>query len=140
MSLLHFPDGLRETPFFISSCVCVFITDGFGRALYADPEWLKLIGLTLPQVIDGEWFSLLYPADAERTFREWCAALAHGTIFRESTRIKMSDGSYVKWDCLAYPMLDSHGRIKYWRGILWVGMSEQQAVEQANRRPFELTA
>jgi len=73
----------------LSACspVGVFLIDATGSALYSNPRWETLTGLSSAQTLGNGWQNALLTADREKVIREWRRALDAGQEFSMEFRI-----------------------------------------------------
>ncbi|MBL0161573.1 MAG: PAS domain-containing protein [Bryobacterales bacterium] len=74
------------------------------------------MGVTLDQIGEQGWISLLSPEDRERSVESWNNALRTGESFQTESSFKTRDGSKRWYHCRAIPVRDSSGRIVRWFG------------------------
>lgn len=87
-----------------------------GDIDYMNENWINYAGLSLKQLENTGWTSLIHPDDLVATLTLWEDAKANGSNFQIEHRLGRKDGTY-RWHLTrALPMRDPIGKI-----ILWVG-------------------
>jgi PAS domain S-box-containing protein len=81
------------------------------------PEWLAITGQTMADLAAGRGMSAVHPDDMPRTRDRWLEALANGTLYEDTIRIRLRDGSYRWFASQASPVRDGD-RIVEWAGII----------------------
>ena len=87
-----------------------------GATEYLNNRWHEEMGVTLDQIGEQGWISLLSPEDRERSIESWNNALRTGESFQTESLFKTRDGSKRWYHCRAIPVRDSSGRIVRWFG------------------------
>ncbi|HYC92807.1 MAG TPA: ATP-binding protein [Thermoanaerobaculia bacterium] len=87
-----------------------------GAVMWA-PEWLAITGQTMDDLAAGRGMSAVHPDDLPRTRDRWTHALAHGTLYEDTIRVRLRDGSYRWFASQAAPVRDGD-RIVEWTGII----------------------
>jgi PAS domain S-box-containing protein len=101
-----------------------------GDIDYMNENWITYAGLSLRQLENTGWMSLIHPDDMVTTLALWQEAKANGTNFQIEHRLGRHDGIY-RWHLTrARPMCDAGGKT-----ILWIGtntdIDDLKRVEQA---------
>jgi PAS domain S-box-containing protein len=63
-----------------------------GSVDYINQRWQEYLGLTLEEVKDWGWTTIVHPDDRERFVDQWRAALSSGEPLESEIRIRRSDG------------------------------------------------
>ena len=86
-----------------------------GRTLYANQSVLEYTGLTLDEMMAGDFRArVFHPEDVERLHDERQEALARGIPFANEQRARRKDGQY-RWFLIHYnPLRDDQGRLLRW--------------------------
>lgn len=74
----------------------IFLCDVKGAALYLNPHWLNITGLTLEQSLTKGWERALHPDDADAVLTAWKAASRNGWGFNHEFRFCRPSGE-VRW-------------------------------------------
>ncbi|HEX6085781.1 MAG TPA: ATP-binding protein [Thermoanaerobaculia bacterium] len=93
------------------------------------PEWLAITGQTMDDLAAGRGMSAVHPDDLPRTRDRWLAALATGTLYQDTIRVRVRDGSYRWFASQASPVLDGD-RVVEWVGVV-LDVNEQKRHEQS---------
>lgn len=87
-----------------------------GSIDYLNEHWVEYTGLSLKQLENAGWMSLIHPDDMIPTLALWGDAKTQGTNFQIEHRLGRKDGAY-RWHLTrALPMRDPGGKI-----VMWVG-------------------
>ena len=95
----------------------VWVCDAQGRNIYASDSLLRLIGMTLPEVIEFGWLKVLHPDDVEDTLAAWQECVRAGGVWYREHRILGVDGKYHAVLAQGVPIRNAEGRIERWAGI-----------------------
>jgi two-component system, sensor histidine kinase and response regulator len=79
-----------------SAPIGIFLTDAAGIALYTNPHWQNIAGLTLDQALGNGWQQALYPEDAPKVLCAWQSACTDGHKYNGEFRFRRPDGE-VRW-------------------------------------------
>jgi PAS domain S-box-containing protein len=96
----------------------IWQTDAAGKLLYVSESFRQLTGMTLEQLVDGGWLSLVPSEDARSFLQRWEERSGSGDMFEGEYRLHAADGK-------TYTILSRGVRIKDERGVTsgWSGMS-----------------
>ncbi len=114
--------------------------DGTGE--FFNFHYLDYVGLTLEQVCDWQWASVIHPDDVRPLLEAWetvRASLAAGEL---EARIRRYDGVYRWFSLRANPVRDPDGNVIKWCGVN-VDIDEQKravSTIEAERQLLELIA
>jgi len=97
----------------IAEAIVVLSPD--GGVLYANRAVLEYTGLTMPDVLAGDFLSLLFhPEDVVRLKDPRREGLSHGVPFEIEWRARRHDGQY-RWFLVRYrPLVDDQSRVLRW--------------------------
>src|SRR5882672_7693040 len=97
----------------IAESIVVLTPD--GSTLYANRAVLDYTGLTMPDVLAGDFLSrLFHPEDVVRLKDPRHEGLSHGVPFEIEWRARRHDGQY-RWFLVRYrPLLDDQSRVLRW--------------------------
>src|SRR6266705_2654346 len=86
-----------------------------GGVLYANRAVLEYTGLTMPDVLAGDFLSrLFHPEDVVRLRDRRHEGLSHGVPFEIEWRARRHDGQY-RWFLVRYrPLVDDQSRVLRW--------------------------
>ncbi|WP_052695468.1 PAS domain-containing protein [Hymenobacter sp. AT01-02] len=97
----------------VSAAGMLGTTDASGRVVYASPQLLHFLGLSLSEV-QAQWLSLVHPDDQKRLSEQWKAALAANQIYQVEFRIRRQDGQYRWVWSTGYPQMNDVGIVQQW--------------------------
>jgi PAS domain S-box-containing protein len=121
----------------------VWVTDAEGRCIYASESFLKLLGMTMAQVADDGWGSVLHPDDLEDTMAAWKECARTGNNWYREHRMLGVDGRYHAILAQGVAIRDAGGRVQRWAGInLDISRlkNTERALLEADRRKDEFLA
>ncbi|HTJ55299.1 MAG TPA: PAS domain S-box protein, partial [Nitrosospira sp.] len=112
----------------------IFTAQADGKGDYFNQQWMDYTGLSLEQLVDGEWLKLVHPEDIEATVTHWRRCVASGELFQAENRIRHSGGNY-RWHLTrAQAKRDANGYIS-----MWVGSSiDIDAIKRADEERKQL--
>lgn len=112
----------------------IFTAQADGKGEYFNQQWMDYTGLTLGQLVDGEWMRLIHPEDIDRTMVHWRRCVAAGELFQTENRIRHIGGNY-RWHLTrAQAKRDANGYIS-----MWVGSSiDIDAIKRADEERKQL--
>lgn len=87
-----------------------------GQIDYINQRWLEFTGITLQQVQDLGWESIVHPEDLERIKQTWNQAVMSGREYNMEARLRKADGSYRWFLGRARPLRNQEGIIIKWYG------------------------
>jgi len=90
---------------------------GEGKVVYANQRFCNYAGLTLDQLPECKWATLIHPDDVEPTGKSWRHALETGEPHEITHRLRRGDGEYRWFQTLAEPLRDRDNRITQWYGL-----------------------
>ncbi len=94
----------------------VFITSAEGQNEYVNQQFCDYTGLSVEQMLNLDWLSILHPLDAERTGDRWMESVRTGEFYEIEYRLRRADGEYRWFLGQAAPLKDEQGRIVQWFG------------------------
>jgi PAS domain S-box-containing protein len=95
----------------------VWVTDANGRCIYASDSFLRLLGMSIDQVVNDGWGAVLHPDDVEDTMAAWKECARSGTMWYREHRMMGVDGKYHAILAQGVPIRDEAGVIQRWAGI-----------------------
>jgi len=114
--------------------------DGTGR--FFNQRYLDYVGLSLDQICDWQWTSLIHPDDIDLVTRSWeafSAAKAGGEV---EVRLRRHDGVFRWFSFRSNPLCDADGNVVQWYGVN-IDIDEQKRTATmlaGERRLLELVA
>jgi PAS domain S-box-containing protein len=135
----------------------VFVTTAEGQNEYVNQQFCDYTGLSLEQMLNLDWLSIIHPDDQERTRDRWLASVGSGEFYEIEYRFRRFDGTYRWFLGQGLPMKDEQGQLIKWFGtctdidaqkrieverlqLLQQEQMARQAAEQANRVKDEFLA
>ncbi len=79
-----------------SAPIGIFESDDAGRCLYANPQSLALMGMSMNDVIGDGWVRAVHPEDCESVMKEWGDTARSGQEFSREFRFRTPAGD-VRW-------------------------------------------
>ncbi len=86
--------ALREAR--ASAPIGIFEADAAGRAVFTNPHWQKITGLSLRESLGAGWQRAIHPDDAKRIVEEWSHAVREGLAHEAEFRFCRPDGE-TRW-------------------------------------------
>jgi PAS domain S-box-containing protein len=135
----------------------VFVTTAEGQNEYVNHQFCDYTGLSLEQMLNLDWLSIIHPDDQDRTRDRWLASVSSGEFYEIEYRFRRFDGTYRWFLGQGLPMKDEQGQLIKWFGtctdidaqkrieverlqLLQQEQMARQAAEQANRVKDEFLA
>ncbi len=75
-----------------SAPIGIFETDAAGQALFCNPHWLEITGLSLSAAVGNGWQNAVHPEDAARVVATWAACAREGREFDDEFRFRRPTG------------------------------------------------
>src|SRR6266705_3407068 len=112
----------------IAESIVVLTPDGV--TLYANRAVLEYTGLTMPDVLAGDFLSrLFHPEDVVRLRDPRHEGLSHGVPFEIEWRARRHDGQY-RWFLVRYrPLVDDQSRVLRWYATA-IDIDDRKRAEQ----------
>lgn len=114
--------------------------DGTGD--FYNRHYLDYVGLTLEQVCDWQWASVIHPEDLSALTEAWDKLRVAPAASELEARIRRHDGVYRWFSFRANPVCDPNGNVVKWYGVN-VDIEEQKRAAimlEAERQLLELIA
>lgn len=92
----------------------VLTLDAEGEVDYCNRRWLQQVGVTLDDLRDQSWMSIVHPHDRTATAAAWAHAVKTGEILELELRLPALDKKYRWFLCSALPEFDASGRTRSW--------------------------
>lgn len=106
----------------------VWMTDEKGQRAFRSIQWAVYTGIG-DMDDDDFWHKVIHPDDKEALMENWTEALAHGTRYNCTVRVKHHDGDY-RWNrCEGVAIRNNCGEIIYWVGA-YSDIHEEKMNEQ----------
>jgi PAS domain S-box-containing protein len=115
----------------------VFIASAGPSNAFVSRGWREYTGLSSEGTAGAGWQSVVHPEDRERHMEKWRACSATGEPYEDEARFRRAaDGEYRWFLVRAVPLLDEHGKILKWYGIL-TDIEDRRRAEEALRKSEE---
>jgi len=96
----------------------VWITDAKGSTTFCNRHWYEFSGLTVGQIFNDQWHTLLHPDDKERARRTWQDALDTGKGYESEYRYKCAKDGKYRWHLSkGIPLKNANGKVEKWIGF-----------------------
>jgi PAS domain S-box-containing protein len=94
----------------------IWTGDDKGNLNYFNKAVYDYSGMTLDEIVNQGWISIVHPDDREENIRQWAHAVTTGQNFIFEHRFRKYDGEY-RWQLSrALPHRDAQGQIQMWIG------------------------
>ncbi|MCW3075937.1 MAG: Cyanobacterial phytochrome, partial [Bacteroidetes bacterium] len=107
-----------------------------GNVYYFNKRWLDYTGLTLEEMKDWGWKTIIHPDDLKENVRLWQISIDSGTDFQFEHRFKRHDGKYRWHLSRGVPQKDKHGKV-----LMWVGTNtdihEMKTIQDQLKQSYE---
>ena len=107
----------------------VATTKADGSADYVNQRWLDYYGLSLDDLRDWRWRTVIHRDDEPRVMTEWLAALSNGMPLATEFRMRRFDGEYRWFLVRTVPQRDEHGNILKWYAAGYDIEDQKKAIE-----------
>lgn len=94
----------------------VWRTDLQGRMDFANSRFTEYTGLTMAELNERGWPSVIHPDDLAQLGESWLLAKRNGSAYEGKFRLKSKDGDYRWMIRHALPLRDVSGKITSWVG------------------------
>jgi len=121
---------LRLTVDTIAAVVTCYRPD--GERDFVNQTWRDYTGLTVEDIQDGRWRSIVHPDDQADSERRWNASLSTGKPFNFEQRLRRADGEFRWHRVHRVPLLGENGDVLRWYGIGF-DIEDQKRAEAALR-------
>jgi diguanylate cyclase (GGDEF)-like protein/PAS domain S-box-containing protein len=96
----------------------IFETDAEGQCRFVNRRWQAYAGLSAKAALGSGWAEAIHPADRDRVFAEWEAAVAERREFGLEYRFLRPDGTIMWAAGHASPILATSGRLTGYIGTV----------------------
>jgi two-component system sensor histidine kinase/response regulator len=111
-----------------SAPIGIFETDAAGSALYTNPQWQKITGLSPAESLGDGWQRIIHPEDAADVVASWRSAAGEGREFDREYRCRRMSGE-VRWvHARAMPIRSEAGEVTGHVGSV-EDITERKAIE-----------
>ncbi|GAC1306931.1 MAG: hypothetical protein NVSMB19_19420 [Vulcanimicrobiaceae bacterium] len=98
--------------------IVAYMADPNGVITFLSRGWERFTGNRKQDVLEQGYHVVLHPDDVPDVIRNWDAARARGTAYRDEMRVRFGDGSYRWALSQADPIREHDGTIVGWFGTL----------------------
>ncbi|HYZ85174.1 MAG TPA: two-component regulator propeller domain-containing protein, partial [Bryobacteraceae bacterium] len=110
-----------------------------GSDAFVNRRWTEYTGLSAKDTAGSGWAAVVHPEDRHAYWEKWHASLATGQPFECEARFRSAaDGEYRRLLARGVPLLDKHGKVIRWYGILTDIEARKRAEEQRERLEADL--
>jgi len=113
-------------------------TDASGACTYVSDSFLKLTGMTWPELQQYGWLHLLAPEQREPTKKHWLHCVETGADFQREHQFFFKDGKTRFVLAIGRPVRNPNGEILCWVGINLDITERKQREAQTERLNIEL--
>jgi PAS domain S-box-containing protein len=111
-----------------------------GSGAFVNKRWTEYTGLSAEETAGTGWKGAVHPEDREQCWQRWRAALAAGEPFEDEARFRCAADRGYRWFLArGVPLLDKHGRIVRWYGIL-TDIEDRKHAEEDREKLRQLEA
>ncbi len=114
----------------------VWITQGDGKNIYFNRQWVDYTGLSLEESLGDGWNEPFHPDDKQRAWEAWQSATKNRGTYALECRLRRFDGCYAWWLIRGVPVLDDKGEIVKWFGTC----TDIEEMKQADAEIRQLNA
>jgi PAS domain S-box-containing protein len=90
-----------------------------GEVEFVNKTVLDFVGKQFSELISMGWVNVLHPEDAGAVVNEWFRCLETKESLSVSFRLRHFDGGYRWFKTRSQPLLDDHGNVLHWYGLLF---------------------
>src|ERR1700730_18202416 len=102
-----------------------------GAVDYCNARMRDYTGFDAEQVMVDGWTQLLHPDDGDQALREGLSCIRTGASYQVEVRTFHAADATYRWGLThARPVLDEHGRIREWYGVVGASYEWRQAQEE----------
>ena len=110
----------------------VWTADAEARVDYVNERWVIYTGRSVEEIVGESWRDIVHPDDLERTLDAWTRAVAGGTPYEVTFRLRRGDGSYRWHLARAYSLCTETRRVIKWFGTC-TDIHDQKRFEDSQR-------
>lgn len=107
----------------------VWETDANGCLLKDSTSWQELTGADCTNGLTACWIDAVHPDDRDVVAQHWQNSVASRQLFHREFRLKCQTKGYRWTQAHAAPLVDAHGQITKWVGMI-VDITERKQAEQ----------
>jgi len=114
----------------------VFITSADGKNEFVNQQFCKYTGLSVEQLLQLDWLTIIHPDDVERTRDRWMLSVNMGCLYEIEYRFRHANGTYRWFLGQGVPMKDEQGIVLKWIGTC-TDIDQQKQLETERIRLLE---
>ena len=114
-----------------------------GHRFWFNKRWHEYTGATAAEMERDGWIRIHDPEQRDQVLAHWRSAVASGTPWQETVKLRRHDGTMHWHLCQALPLRDEQGEIVRWFGTntdISEHMALEEALKDADRRKDEFLA
>ncbi|HSQ44704.1 MAG TPA: PAS domain-containing protein [Ginsengibacter sp.] len=100
-----------------------------GKISYINKQWMDWSGLSLDEINNGGWSSVIHPDDLENVAAGWAHAFQNKIVYIGECRFKNPGGGYSWFTLKTTPVRKENGEIKLWIGTA-TDIHDKKIIEQ----------
>ncbi|KAA9035893.1 PAS domain-containing protein [Ginsengibacter hankyongi] len=100
-----------------------------GKISYINKQWMDWSGLSLDDINNGGWSSVIHPDDLEKVANGWAHAFENKVVYIGECRFKNPGGGYSWFTLKTTPVRKENGEIKLWIGTA-TDIHDKKIIEQ----------
>ncbi|MDQ6880871.1 MAG: PAS-domain containing protein, partial [Pseudomonadota bacterium] len=108
----------------------IFHTDARGSAIYTNPAWQQMSGLSAEQTLGYGWSESVHPEDRERVIAEWLQTTKAHVDLDTNYRIRRPDGGVRHLHVKARALESRPGEDEGYVGVVLDISEQKEAAEQ----------
>ncbi len=94
----------------------VWITTSEGRNEYVNRQFCDYTGLSLEQLLNLDWLTIIHPDDRDRTRDRWLSSVKSGDFYEIEYRFRRADGNFRWFLGQGTPLKNEQGQVIKWFG------------------------
>ena len=87
-----------------------------GKISYINKQWMDWSGLSLDDINNGGWSSVIHPDDLDKVAHGWAHAFENKVVYIGECRFKNQAGGYSWFTLKTTPVKNENGDIRLWIG------------------------
>ena len=110
-----------------------------GKIDYINQRWQEYTGVTVEEITEDGWSTIVHPDDLERVSKTWNKAVETGGKYNIKARLRQADGMYRWFLGRARPLYNEQGEIIKWYGTNTDITRIKQLEEKLRQQTKDLT-
>ena len=111
----------------------VWVATAEGQNEFVNRQFCEYTGLTLEQMLNLDWLTIIHPDDVERTRNRWLSSVDRGSLYEIEYRFRRFDGTYRWFLGQGIPLRDEQDEVVKWFGTC-TDIEQQKQIEQERVR------